>query len=74
MTTKRNRKSTYVRKGYNDRRGARNPFAKLNETKVRDIRKRFAAGESAKAIAYSYSIGLQTVYAVKSRQRWAHVE
>lgn len=47
--------------------------AKLNDIAVRDIRKRFADGESTKDIAISFGVSRRNVRKVVSRESWAHV-
>jgi hypothetical protein len=46
---------------------------KLDENKVRDIRRRHAAGESIGAIARSYKVDRKTIQAIVKRATWVHV-
>lgn len=46
---------------------------KLNETKVKSIRKRLAAGETGGAIAKDMGVSRQAVNLVKKGQIWGHV-
>lgn len=55
-------------------RGERHPNAKLNPDKVRDIRARHAAGESARSIAKSYGMNPINISSVVKRKLWRHVE
>ncbi len=54
-------------------RGERQHSAKLDEDKVREIRRRHAAGESPNQLANEYGVVPSAVYFVVSRQHWAHV-
>lgn len=53
--------------------GERNGMAKLTEIKVREIRARWAAGETQRAIAAYYGVAPSAVHEIVHRQRWAHV-
>lgn len=55
-------------------RGERSGHAKLTEDDVRDIRKRFSAGENQLQIAAKYSISKSNVYMVATRRRWKHLD
>lgn len=50
------------------------PRARLNAEKVIAIRKRMARGEPVKSIATDYSVALKTIYDIRQRRTWAHVE
>lgn len=54
-------------------RNGKHPTAKLTVSKVRDIRRRFAAGESQTALAPEYGVRPATIQAVVSRRNWKHV-
>lgn len=56
-----------------DPRGERNPRAILNEEKVREIRRRAAAGETHKTLAAEYGVGPTTIDAVVKRETWKGV-
>lgn len=51
--------------------GERHPRAKLTEDAVRDIR---SSDESAQVMADRYKVKRVTIYAVRSRRLWRHVE
>lgn len=53
--------------------GERCPQAKLTETKVREIRRRAAAGESFAAIARDFEVGRSQIGRICKGERWAHV-
>jgi hypothetical protein len=53
-------------------RGTRNGWAKLDDEKVADIRRRVAADESKPLIAALHGVALCTIYRVAKRERWAH--
>lgn len=54
-------------------RGVRNGMAKLTPERVREIRRRLAAGETQESIAKSLNVKGQTVSKIHLRTRWAHV-
>lgn len=54
--------------------GERNPAAKLNETSVRQIRQRAAAGEERAALAVAYGVTLAAIHDVVSRRSWKHLD
>jgi HNH endonuclease len=54
-------------------RGSRVGTSLLTEDTVRDIRARYAAGESRKSIGARYGIARQTVHGIVTRRSWAHV-
>lgn len=56
-----------------DTTGERNGRAKLDEERVRQIRRRAAAGEGLPALAREYAVSKQTVAAIVSRRAWKHV-
>jgi hypothetical protein len=51
--------------------GSRRPNAKINEEIVKEIRK---DARSLTDIARHHCVGLTTVWKVKNRMSWAHVE
>lgn len=54
--------------------GIRNPRAKLDDEKVREIRKLYENGMSMYAIAKSLGLGWQTINHVVKRTTWSHVD
>lgn len=62
-----------VRTGLMKRKGEHNPAAKLTEDDVRDIRARYAAGESPAALGQRYGISRTNAYRVAVRQTWTSV-
>ena len=56
------------------RRGEANPKAKLKEVEVRDIRRRRAAGDRVRDIAWHYDLTERTVYLICRRETWRHVD
>lgn len=68
-----------LRRGYTgDRsqrvRGESNPAAKLTEDDVRDIRGRYAAGESQSALAREYAVNVSAINGIVHRRSWKHIE
>lgn len=55
-------------------KGEKNGQAKLTHDEVRQIRQRYASGETQRAISRLYAIGQSTVQAIVSRKIWNHVE
>ncbi len=53
--------------------GSKHGLAKLNENSVRDIRARFATGQTQRSIAKIHDISFSTVSLICLRQRWKHV-
>jgi hypothetical protein len=47
--------------------------SKLNDTSVRDIRRRSKAGEKLSALAVEYGVGVTTVRSVVARRSWTHL-
>jgi len=58
----------------NTRRGERSNLAKANESQVRIIRVRFAAGETISAIARDIGLNRSTVKHIAHRKTWKHIE
>lgn len=54
-------------------KGSGNPAAKLDEGKVRDIKRRLAAGEGGSAIARAFGVSPAIITNIKKGDRWAHV-
>jgi len=54
-------------------RGVKTKHALLNDDAVRDIRLRYADGETSRSIAESYGVAVSTIKGVVSRRKWAHV-
>lgn len=62
------------RGGEADVKGERNGQAKVTAEDVRQIRTRFAAGESPTAIAREYGLTPPSVYDIAKRRSWKHVD
>jgi hypothetical protein len=62
------------RKRNGDLRGEQLTQAKLTEEQVREIRRRYATGETQRSIAREYGVVQTTISRVVLRERWAHVE
>jgi DNA-binding NarL/FixJ family response regulator len=56
-----------------DRKGSNNSFVKLNEEKVREIKRQLAQGETVRAIAERFNIGQSTVRDIRYGKTWGHV-
>jgi hypothetical protein len=74
----RDKKTQAMRKYFQEHpdahRGTNNPRAKLNEEKVREIRKRYAAGESSLKLAAAFSVSKPVILSVIHRRSWSHVK
>lgn len=55
-------------------RGVVHPNAKLNDKKVREIRRRFDAGETVAELARAYGVCNPTILRVALRKGWTHVK
>jgi hypothetical protein len=55
-------------------RKGRHPLAKLNPALVRDIRRRYAAGENQRQLAEAFGVSQATIACVTSGRLWKHVE
>lgn len=53
--------------------GESNPFSKLTDMEVRQIRQDFAGGTSAKELAKKYNVTSVNIYNIVKRKGWAHV-
>jgi hypothetical protein len=57
----------------NRARGTRHHCARLDESKVVDIRRQFAAGDSMGAIAAKFKVNSGTIFGVVRRRTWTHI-
>jgi hypothetical protein len=57
----------------NSKIGSKNPSAKLNEVKVKEIRKLISDGLSDREIAKIYDVSLSTIYEIKKGKTWKNV-
>ncbi|MFC5930932.1 hypothetical protein D6T64_12125 [Cryobacterium melibiosiphilum] len=55
-------------------RGTAHRSSKLNEDKVREIRRRYANGETQTELAREFGISTPNAWYVVNRKTWAHVE
>ncbi len=55
-------------------RGEAHPKAKLNDEKVRAIRRRWTAGESGLALAAAFGVSQSTISSILHGRSWEHVE
>lgn len=53
--------------------GQGHPAAKLTDAKVRDIRRRAAAGETQRALAREYGVTQPAIMQVVRRRTWKHI-
>jgi hypothetical protein len=64
-------------KGYENpmygRIGVNCPSSKLNDEKVKEIRKRFASGEGTFSIGKHFGVSYQNVQSIVDRKTWKHV-
>lgn len=72
LGTARDNYQDSARKGRN-LRGERTTFSKLNEKKVRGIRRQHAEGESTQSLAKQYGVSDVTIWVVTRRKSWKHV-
>lgn len=54
--------------------GQRHAHSKLNDEKVRDIRRRYAEGETGSSLAREYGVKQPAISSVIRRMTWAHVK
>jgi HNH endonuclease len=62
-----------VLKNAHGQRGRQHHEARLSEADVREIRRRYAAGEQQRSIASAFGIHQQQVSKIVTRRRWASV-
>lgn len=55
-------------------RGTAHRSAKLDEDRVREIRRRRAGGEAVKDLALSYGVSTMAIYDIVNRKKWKHVD
>jgi hypothetical protein len=55
-------------------RGSRNSQSKLDETKVREIKRRLAEGETGASIARSLGVAEPTIADIKNGRSWTHIK
>lgn len=55
-------------------RGAKNPQSKLDDNKVREIKRRLQQGERGHALAQEFGVGDATISQIKRRETWWWVE
>lgn len=55
-------------------KGEKNGYAKLDDNKVREIRKRISLGEEQKSIAQSMGVCIASIGRIKRGQAWTHIE
>lgn len=61
------------RNSHPGQKGEEKSQAKLTDDAVRAIRKRFAAGESGRALAEEFNVSRPAISEVVNRKKWAHV-
>lgn len=54
-------------------RGEANPYAKLTDVIVREMRERYLSGETFTSIAQSFGVAITTASRIAQRQAWVHV-
>lgn len=54
--------------------GEMNPMAKLNDEKVREIKRLLEAGEFQRVIAKMFGVSRSTIAAIKQQRCWTHVK
>jgi hypothetical protein len=54
-------------------RGERKNTAKLTAQQVREMRKRFASGETVRSLSLDYPVSRGTIYAALRRKTWRHI-
>lgn len=54
--------------------GEKNPFRKLTDEQVYEIRRRIDAGEEAKDVAKDMPVSVAIVQKIGARTRWKHLE
>jgi hypothetical protein len=63
----------YLRKNPQRVAGSANPFAKLDERRVRQLRFEVEAGRAIAAVAADYGVSASNVYLIVRRKAWGHV-
>ncbi len=53
--------------------GEKSPWAKLTADQVRDMRQRYAAGETIASLARAFKISRRNIGRIINRQQWKHV-
>ena len=62
-------------KGRNaDTKGSKNPFSKLNEEQVKDIKSRLNQGEKGAAIGLMYGVSKHAIWRIKAGKNWSHIK
>lgn len=56
-----------------DSRGEKQGAAKLTQDAVWEIRRRYAAGESRRALALAFNVSLPNIHRVIRRETWRHI-
>jgi len=75
VTASENQKHSYrVTKTHHPNIGSKNPFSKLTEEGVKNIRTRAKEGERLMSIAKSYRVSYYTIWDVVSGRHWQHVK
>jgi hypothetical protein len=62
------------RNSYKTRIGEEHKNAKLNDQKVREIKKLLAAGFSLRKIAKLYNVSGSVIFDIKRKKKWRHVD
>jgi hypothetical protein len=69
-----NIRRAYLKGSYKNRiRGEKNPKAKLNEDKVRQLRLEYSSGITVKALSDKYGIPWSTIGNIVHRKTWKHI-
>jgi hypothetical protein len=56
------------------RKGSAHHNVRLTDERVREIRSRYAAGETLAELGRAFTVTRQNIYAVVNRKSWAHVD
>lgn len=54
--------------------GSKNPMAKLNDNKIREIRKLHIEGKTNREIAKIYKVSTRAIRFIINKERWKHVQ
>lgn len=57
----------------NPRKGADNPWVKLNDEKVRDIKLKLKDGATMRSLSEKYGVSVSSIQQIKENRRWKHV-